>query len=187
MYILRIKNREDQQLTEAQGLGIIKTLSGTKGGTSLVIGWINIGYFQCSDIRVEKITPWKNQFSEYEKNSEAYHQNFAEKEEWTKKELEKLTDEQKKGLYELCLYMYPTFATGTHGKVWVKKMCSMLLRYIRNCPHDRSIKKLFSKPINGYTEQELRQRFWADLQNMDITLTGVMPEKDVSFLAPTHT
>ena len=183
MYILRIKNREDQQLTETQGLSVIKMLSGAKGWTSLVIDWVNIGYFQCTDIRVEKVLPWKNQFDEYEKNSQAYHENYLKKEEWTEKELAKLTPEQKKQLYELCLYMYPTFATGTHGKAWIKQMCSMLLRYIRKCPHDRTIRKLFFKPIYGYTKQELEQRFWADLEFMDITLTEVMPEKDVSFLA----
>lgn len=182
MYILRIKNREDQQLTEAQGLWVIKMLSGAKGWTSLIIDWKNIGYYQCQDIRVESVVPWKNQFDEYEKNSQAYHENYLKKEEWTQKELEKLTAEQKKGLYELCLYMYPTFATGSHGKVGIKKMCSMLLRYIRKCPHDRTIRKLFFKPISGYTQYELEQRFWADLQNMDITLTEVMPEKDISFI-----
>lgn len=182
MYNLRIKNRADQVITVAQWLKLIQLLKWQKWGIPLEIDWVNIWYFQCSEIRVEKIEDRKNQFDEYEKNSEAYHQNYLEKEEWTQKELAKLSDEQKKGLYELCLYMYPTFSTGTHGNIGIKKMCSMLLRYIRKCPHDRSIRKLFFKPIHGYTEQELRQRFWADLDNMDITLTGVMTEKDVSFL-----
>lgn len=132
---------------------------------------------------MEKISPAKNQFDKYEKSSEAYWKNHAEKEEWTKKELAKLTSEQMTRLLELCLYMYPTFATGNHGKVGMKKMGCMLLRYIRKCPHDRSIKRLFFKPIHGYTEQELIERFGAELESMDITLTGVMPEKDVSFLS----
>lgn len=187
MYTLRIKNREDQQLTEAQWLWVIKMLSGAKGWISLLIDWVNIGYFQCSDIRVEKNIVQKNQFDEYEKNSQAYHENYLKKEEWTQKELAKLTDDQKKWLYELCLYMYPSFSQGTHGEIGVKKMCSMLLRYIRKCPHDRIIRKLFFKPIHGYTEYELRQRFWDDLDNMEITLTEVMPEKDVSFLAQKET
>lgn len=183
MFILRIKNREDQQLTEAQWLWLVKILSGAKGWISLVIDWQNIGYYQCSNIQIEKVIPWKNQFDEYEKNSEAYRLNHSEKEAWTEKEVAKLTKEQKEWLCDLCLYMYPSFATGKHGNVGLRKMCDMLLRHIRRCPYDRTIKKLFFKPLHWYTKSELIQRFWLDAQTMDITLTEVMPEKDISFLS----
>lgn len=183
MYNLRIKNRADQIITVAQWLKLVQMLKWQKGGIPLEIDGVNIWYFQCTDIRVEKIEDRKNEFTEYEKNSQTYHENYLRKEEWTQRELSKLTDEQKKGLYELCLYMYPSFTKGTHGKIGIKKLCSMLLRYIKKCPHDRTIRKLYFKPIHGYTRYELEQRFWADLDNMEITLTEVMPEKDISFLS----
>lgn len=183
MYNLKIKNRDDQILTDVQWLAVLKTLSGSKWGISLVVGGSNIWYFQCSDIRVDKVEKSKDQFEQYEKNSEAYHRNEEDKKTWTDNEMKKLTEAQKIGLYELALYMYPFFKTGTHGKVGVKKMCEMLLRYARKCPHDRSIKKLYFKPLCGYSEPELFERFWADYMNMNIVLTDYLPEKDISFLS----